>query len=140
MKKQNIVVIVIAAAAIIAGAAFYFVPGLNPSDSGTGSNSGNAPDGSGAAGQKVSYGVISGTARAASGATPKFESVTVILSDSKTDAQKYKTNLSADGSYKFTVNPGEYKMSIFQGGSSPQLPRIMYVGAGETFSLNFSVK
>ncbi|MEK7547138.1 MAG: hypothetical protein AAB536_03110 [Patescibacteria group bacterium] len=152
MKTSLLIVIV--AAIIVIGAAIYFFPGLNPlnwgnsvspsgqtaTDAGTKTTSNGSKTGgtTGTPQGNVTYGIVRGTASTNSSAV-KFSSIIVILSDSKTGAEKYKSNLSADGSYSFNVNPGEYKMNI-SGASSIKLPTIFYVGAGDTFSLNFSVK
>ena len=148
MKYPLIAAIVIA----VVVAVFYFVPGLNPWG-GSKEESKIVPSGpvqststeitptSTQNAQLGKKGVIEGTARVAVGAVVKFTSVRISLADAKTNKQVANTNLSANGYYKFVVEPGEYILDIASwSATSKQLPQRVYVGPGETISLNFQIK
>jgi hypothetical protein len=86
-------------------------------------------------------GILEGATKLASGSTLKITSVQVSLTDPGTNKVIATTNLGADGTYKFTVLPGEYIVNVVPGtGSSPQLPKRTYVGPNETIDVPFSVK
>jgi len=86
-------------------------------------------------------GILEGMAKSATGAAVNFTSIKLSISDPKTNKELATVNLGADGSYKFTVEPGEYVLNVVPGtGSSTQLPQRIYVGSEETIDLNFKVK
>ena len=141
--------IIIALAVVAMGAVLYFYPGSlsTVSDVVVGTGNGGAPAGSvgsadntGKASVEDGTAVIAGRARFV-GKMPDFSSIILMVSNPETGKEIKRVSLGAeDGSYKFVLTEGEYVLDIVKGtGTSKHLPQRMYVGAGETFSLNFQL-
>lgn len=156
MKKVIIILVVLA---LVGGGAYFLLEKLKPaginSDSqsnGTGNVVNRAPqvfpDGvkrelnsGGEPTAAMSEGILFGRAKPAPGAAPKYASIQLAVSNSVTKSEVKRVNLGADGSYFFSLVPGEYILSIVKGtGSSDQLPQTISVGPGETIAKNFTVK
>lgn len=156
MKKIIIVLVVLA---VIGGGAYFLLMKLKPASTNNGGQSNGAsnvvdrtpqvfPDGvkrelnsGGEPTAAISEGILFGRAKPAPGATPNYISIQLAVSNSVTKSEVKRVTLGADGSYFFSLVPGEYILSIVKGtGSSDQLPQTISVGPGETIAKNFTVK
>lgn len=143
--------IVVAIIIIALGAAFYLYPDMFSFTTGGGGGVGVGPaNDSGIiaspdsglippASEEKGLGVLSGRARY-SGEAPDFSLIEIAVYNPETNGEVGRTKLGSDGSYAFNLPTGEYVLDIVEGtGSSTNLPRRMFVGAGETITANFQL-
>ncbi len=153
MKKIIIVLVVLA---LVGGGGYFLLMKLKPNSNGGNGGARNVvnrppqifPDGverelksGGEPKAAVTEGIILGTAKPAPGSAPNYKLIQLAILNSKTKSEVKRVNLGADGSYFFSLVPGEYILSVVKGtGSSDQLPQTITVGPGETIEKNFRVR
>ncbi len=155
MKKVIIILVVLA---LVGGGAYFLLMKLKPTSTNNGGQSSDVgvvnrapqvfPDGvkrelnsGGEPTAATSEGILLGTAKPAPGSAPNYKLIQLAVLNSKTKSEVKRVNLGADGSYFFSLIPGEYILSIVKGtGSSDQLPQTISIGPGETITKNFTVK